>query len=453
MVETARSALRALLLSAVPAIASQAQEALHLRSTVEGGDVVVQAEAPEEGTAAPLFRAIWRKPNDGHATFELQRTRAEDAGATVPMDRFLEAGIGAYLDANVHFTKQGVVADRPAQRLMADMNAMVAAALEVRRADVVFPGFGQPTLDQLERLVRIDWSQASAAVDSGSEQDKYLAIYYYVRSQRDELERQLRADLLPFSSVPVFEEEATSPGTTVRINSTCGTVFDQDNFLCALDLQLADSGNGSIDPELGAAMLGAMAQRAQVGERTEMSALPASRVRKRDRWLKEELDAIHERIERMDQRKELWELRDRMEDLEDRLTGLELDMAETRTNTAEEDGNPLADLSDLTGANITVRFERYSTALAPDQQVMLNEVFEQLARSPLDQVLITGYTDRSGDPAVNLRLSEQRAKAVRAYLLQRGISAERLLVNFYGDSRSVGRDPGERRVEIEWIRP
>ncbi len=84
---------------------------------------------------------------------------------------------------------------------------------------------------------------------------------------------------------------------------------------------------------------------------------------------------------------------------------------------------------------------------------MLNEVFEQLARSPLDQVLITGYTDRSGDPAVNLRLSEQRAKAVRAYLLQRGISAERLLVNFYGDSRSVGRDPGERRVEIEWIRP
>jgi outer membrane protein OmpA-like peptidoglycan-associated protein len=53
---------------------------------------------------------------------------------------------------------------------------------------------------------------------------------------------------------------------------------------------------------------------------------------------------------------------------------------------------------------------------------------------------------------VNLRLSEQRAKAVRNYLLQRGINPDRLLVNYYGDSRSVARDPGERRVEIEWIR-
>ena len=33
-----------------------------------------------------------------------------------------------------------------------------------------------------------------------------------------------------------------------------------------------------------------------------------------------------------------------------------------------------------------------------------------------------------------------------------GINPDRLLVNYYGDSRSVARDPGERRVEIEWIR-
>jgi outer membrane protein OmpA-like peptidoglycan-associated protein len=53
---------------------------------------------------------------------------------------------------------------------------------------------------------------------------------------------------------------------------------------------------------------------------------------------------------------------------------------------------------------------------------------------------------------VNLALSEQRAKAVRNYLLSRGIASERLLVNYYGDSRSSGRDPNERRVEIEWLR-
>jgi outer membrane protein OmpA-like peptidoglycan-associated protein len=109
-------------------------------------------------------------------------------------------------------------------------------------------------------------------------------------------------------------------------------------------------------------------------------------------------------------------------------------------------------LSDLVGRNITVRFDRNSTQLNAEYRVLLNEVFEQLARSSIQRVLVTGYSDRTGDPDQNLLLSELRAHAVRNYLMQRGISAERLLVNYYGDSRSSGRDPSERRVELEWIR-
>src|SRR5690606_18821623 len=131
-----------------------------------------------------------------------------------------------------------------------------------------------------------------------------------------------------------------------------------------------------------------------------------AKVRKRDRWLKEELDAINERIDRLDQRKELWELRDRMDDMEDRITGIELEVGELHVGTGSD--NPSANLAALTGLNITVRFERNSTDLEPDQRVLLNEVFEQLARFPQERVLITGYTDRSGDPARNLWLSEQR---------------------------------------------
>lgn len=113
--------------------------------------------------------------------------------------------------------------------------------------------------------------------------------------------------------------------------------------------------------------------------------------------------------------------------------------------------NPLANLSTLTGRNITVRFAQASSEIDADYRAILNEVFEQLARSPQDRVLITGYTDRTGNAAVNLDLSERRAKAVRNYLIARGVSAERLLVNYYGDSRSDGRNPDERRVEIEWL--
>ena len=243
---------------------------------------------------------------------------------------------------------------------------------------------------------------------------------------------------------------AAEPGSQVRINSTCGTVFDEENYLCALDLQLADSGGGAIDPELGERLMQAMAERGTAPEAD--TPVVQQKIRKRDRWLKSELDAINDRIDHMDQRRELWEIRDRMEDIEDRLAGLQLDIEEVKTGTGTGGDNPSAELSELVGRNITVRFPRNSTQLSAEYRVLLNEVFEQLARSPEHRVLVTGYSDRSGDSSANLYLSEQRAKAVRNYLLQRGVPGDRLMVNYYGDSRSTGRDPSERRVEVEWIR-
>jgi outer membrane protein OmpA-like peptidoglycan-associated protein len=367
------------------------------------------------------------------------------------LDRLMEAGIGAYLDARVHFTKQGVVSDLPSMRLAEEIDAMVAAAADDLGASGVFNGLSEPTRLQLSRLTHIDWSQARYGVDAGEEQDKYLAIYYYVRSQREELERQLRADLLPLAGIAVIGQAGGDTGAEIRINSTCGTVFDEQNYLCALDLQLADSGGGGIDPELGDRLMAAMAERASAPADEEPVVMP-QKVRKRDRWLKAELDGINERIDRMDQRRELWEIRDRMEDIEDRIAGLELEVREVKESGAEGHDNPSANLSELVGRNIIVRFDRSSTRLDAENRVLLNEVFEQLARAPDQRVLVTGYSDRSGDPELNLRLSELRAKSVRNYLMQRGVPADRLLVNYYGDSRSTGRDPSERRVEVEWIR-
>ncbi|MBK8227917.1 MAG: OmpA family protein [Flavobacteriales bacterium] len=402
--------------------------------------------------AGPVMRAIWRSARDPGTAFELQRLSDAPAEDAVMLDRLVESAIGAYLDARVHFTKQGVKSDLPAEAMATDIDALIAAAVFQLHPGSDRVALSPSTRGQLERLTRIDWSNARFGVDGGAEQDKYLAVYYYVRSQRQELERQLRADLLPLSQLNVLGAEPIPPGQAERINSTCGTVFDQENYLCALDLRMADTGGGAgSDPELAGGLLQGIADRAvpdSIG--TASGAVPSSRIRKRDRWLKQELDAINQRIDRMDQRQELWELRDRMEDMEDRLTGLEIDMKDARARGNEE--NPSANLAALTGRNLAVRFGRNSTSLEPDQRVLLNEVFEQLARSPQDKVLITGYTDRSGDPARNLWLSEQRAKAVRGYLLSRGIDGDRLLVNYYGDSRSLGRDPGERRVELEWLR-
>lgn len=422
------------------------QEVLQLSGEQQDGTIIVQGRRASE-VGAPVFQAVWRNVPGAAPQFQWQQGIQVDAGVHLMLDRVLEAAIGTYLDTRIHFTRTGVVADLPPGEMATEIDALVREAVASFSDEAVFGGLSQPTRQQLERLVKIDWSQARMGVVSGDGEDKYIAIYHYVRSQREELERQVRADLLPLAAVSVLGD-VNKGATEVRINSTCGTVFDEQNFLCALDLQLADTGSGGVDPALGEQLMAAMAQRTAGSSEASAEAV-APKVRKRDRWLKEELDAINQRIDRMDQRKELWELRDRMEDLEDRLSGLELDV---RDMDRRQDENPLADLSMLTGRNIVIGFARNSTDLDPEYRVVLNEVFEQLARSPEDRVLITGYTDRSGDPAVNLRLSEERAKAVRNYLMQRGIGAERLLVNYYGDSRSVGRDPGERRVEVEWLR-
>ncbi len=427
------------------------QPVLDLHAERQEADIVVRGILDDPSEPVPVFQATWRSVIGGAPDFQLLPTAAPREDVDLMLDRLVEAALSAYLDTRIHFAKQGVKADLPADEMAREMDAMVMAACEELGVDGAFSGFAGPTKQQLDRLSRIDWSQARFGIDGGADQDKYLAIYFYVRSQRDELQRQIRADLLPLARVPVLGIRALEQAILVRINSTCGTVFDEDNFLCALDLQLADTGNGGVDPQLADRIMRSIEERSEDNLNVE-EPQEQPRIRKRDRWLKDELDRINDRIDRMDQRKELWVIRDRMDDIDDRLTDLGMEIQEVREQGAGGKDNPLANLSDLTGRNLTIRFDRNSNTLNPEYRVMLNEVFEQLARAPGDRVLITGYTDKSGDPTTNMYLSEQRALAVRNYLMQRGIEEERLLVNHYGDSRSMGRNPDERRVEIEWLR-
>ena len=427
-------------------------EAQGLVLRAEGDARLVQVRGVSDDPMAPepLFQATWRfAPDAVEPSFSFLRTANGPAG-DVMLDRLVEAGIGVYLDHHVEFTRDGVRTDRPVAELALVLEGMVHSATEEFQAQDLFAGFGPSTHEQLGRLLQLDWSQARMPIDAGGEGDRYLAIYRFVRSQREELERQFRADLLPLASVPVSGGTTADPGTSVLVPSVCGTVFDQENFLCALDLSLADVGKGGEDPQLAAGFDPVMG--ADPAATVEGGAAGV-RIRKRDRWLKAELDGIHERIDGMDQRKELWELRDRMDDIQGQVDDLRLQVDDVREEQVAMNGsdNPIANLSTLTGRDITVRFPRASAELEPEQRLLLNEVFEQLARAPDERVLITGYTDRSGDAGTNLALSEWRARTVRNYLLQRGIPAERLLVNYYGDSRSAGRNPDERRVEIEWL--
>lgn len=69
-------------------------------------------------------------------------------------------------------------------------------------------------------------------------------------------------------------------------------------------------------------------------------------------------------------------------------------------------------------------------------------------------VEVAGHTDSRGSDKYNMNLSQQRAAAVRTYLISKGISADRLTAKGYGESQPVAdnnTDEGRfknRRVEL-----
>ncbi|WP_165370530.1 PA14 domain-containing protein [Hymenobacter persicinus] len=118
----------------------------------------------------------------------------------------------------------------------------------------------------------------------------------------------------------------------------------------------------------------------------------------------------------------------------------------------------LPDLSALSrGAAVTLPnlyFTQSTAALLPASRPMLNQLARTLQAQPALRLEIAGHTDNVGEPALNLRLSEQRARVVRRYLVQQGIDSVRLTAKGYGDTRPVAdnRDPQQRprnrRVEV-----
>jgi outer membrane protein OmpA-like peptidoglycan-associated protein len=101
-----------------------------------------------------------------------------------------------------------------------------------------------------------------------------------------------------------------------------------------------------------------------------------------------------------------------------------------------------------------VRFARASHQLLKSSIPALGHLLQLLTgKYRQAAVTIDGYTDNLPIPGGNLRLSHERAVAVRAWLTSRGITASRLQANGYGDTDPVaanhpGGQPRNRRVIV-----
>jgi OOP family OmpA-OmpF porin len=111
-----------------------------------------------------------------------------------------------------------------------------------------------------------------------------------------------------------------------------------------------------------------------------------------------------------------------------------------------EEGKPLI----LKGVN----FETGKATLLPASTAVLDTVATSLINNPNVTVEIGGHTDNTGSRATNTRLSLARAEAVKAYLVSKGVPAERMTTKGYGPDQPIepnttaaGR-AANRRVEL-----
>ena len=124
---------------------------------------------------------------------------------------------------------------------------------------------------------------------------------------------------------------------------------------------------------------------------------------------------------------------------------------------AQNQGTPMAAIV-ITGMNESpqapslepVFFDFGSASLDPQDLEQLGQAAIWLRTHPDQRIVIEGHTDAVGTSQYNLALGEQRARAVRDYLIQLGVDEERLVISSRGEEQPVSEERRDlnRRSEV-----
>ncbi|HRN36717.1 MAG TPA: OmpA family protein [Flavobacteriales bacterium] len=102
-----------------------------------------------------------------------------------------------------------------------------------------------------------------------------------------------------------------------------------------------------------------------------------------------------------------------------------------------------------------IQFETGKSAIKASSYSILNQVVDVMKENSTYDLEIHGHTDSQGDDAKNLKLSEDRAAAVRTYLEGKGISGDRMKSFGHGETEPVADNATatgrakNRRVEFK----
>jgi OmpA-OmpF porin, OOP family len=117
-----------------------------------------------------------------------------------------------------------------------------------------------------------------------------------------------------------------------------------------------------------------------------------------------------------------------------------LDKCPTQPGVASEAGCLPRAMKRFSGSVQGINFETGSAAIKKGSFRLLDQAVAVFQQYPELRVEIAGHTDDQGDDDDNMRLSEARADAVRAYLIDKGIAPERVMAKGFGETLPVANN-------------
>lgn len=110
-------------------------------------------------------------------------------------------------------------------------------------------------------------------------------------------------------------------------------------------------------------------------------------------------------------------------------------------------------------AGARILFRTNSARITGSKSFRLLDTYAQVLKGGLKSATlqVRGHTDNVGNAAYNRELSERRANAVRDYLQQQGVAAQRLHITGFGEDKPIASNATEtgraqnRRVEFARI--
>ncbi|MFT4660808.1 MAG: outer membrane protein OmpA-like peptidoglycan-associated protein [Patiriisocius sp.] len=355
-----------------------------------------------------------------NSTFSTNILQPDDN--TVAFLTISQVELEAYLDRVVSYSNNRITFFRNKARIKTDLTRIVNYYLEEQcpEYNAIYGGFTDAVSKQISNL---------DLVENTSENIGYNLFMTRMEDLKISLEIELNE----------FIEAITDPEDLVEMTTKSKyTKLDPIDTPVLYPLEVVNV--PVLDPTSGEPLIGGAKMSQAIIEllksNNDLIALMSGEI------LKLNQEMLEVKREGIDYQREFKDIHSRIDGLEDAIYNIRLNPT----------GNVSSENTIETEDKKMVFFDKNSIAIDIEHLEMLNALSQKLKADNNLRIVVTGFADKSGNAALNNKVSRLRAQSVSEYFLRMGISQSKMLLNHLGDSRSNKESRSDRRVEIDILK-